>query len=94
MEKSIFHLRFCSCSVKSDPAKEAIMALYEQSKAHHFKRLPSTGNDSGIGSTPSSATGSVSSTDTNHGGSDDDLIDLTPNAPAFTRSRDSKAKGK
>ena len=53
-----------------------ILKLYEQSKALHSAQARAMNNDSGISSTPSSAGGSVSSTDTNHGGSDEDLIDF------------------
>ena len=51
------------------------MRLYEQSKALNAAQIRVVNNtDSGISSAPSSAGGSVSSTDTNHGGSDEDLI--------------------
>ena len=58
------------------------MKLYEQSKAMHASSQGSPVNhDSGISSVPSSAAssaaGSVSSTETNHGGSDEDLIDFS-----------------
>ena len=52
------------------------MKLYEQSKAMNAAQVRAASNDSGIGSAPSSAGGSVSSTDTNHGGSDEDLINF------------------
>ncbi|EDO26254.1 predicted protein, partial [Nematostella vectensis] len=51
-------------------SKEEILRLYD-SKSDDYLRSPS--HDSGIGS----AAGSVSSTDTNHGGSDEDLIDYS-----------------
>ena len=53
-----------------------IMKLYEQSKAMNAAQVQAANNDSGISSTPSSAGGSVSSTDTNHGGSEEDLINF------------------
>ena len=53
-----------------------IMKLYEQSKAMNAAQVRAANNDSGISSTPSSAGGSVSSTDTNHGGSEEDLINF------------------
>ena len=52
------------------------MKLYEQSKAINAAQVRGLNHDSGISSAPSSAGGSVSSTDTNHGGSDEDLIDF------------------
>lgn len=53
------------------------MRLYEQSKALNAAQSRAVNNaDSGISSAPSSAGGSVSSTDTNHGGSDEDLIEF------------------
>ena len=53
-----------------------IMKLYEESKAMNAAQVKAANNDSGISSTPSSAGGSVSSTDTNHGGSEEDLINF------------------
>ena len=53
-----------------------IMKLYEQSKAMNAAQVKAANTDSGIGSAPSSAGGSVSSTDTNHGGSDEDLMNF------------------
>ena len=50
------------------------MKLYEQSKALNAAQVKAANHDSGISSAPSSAGGSVSSTDTNHGGSDEDLM--------------------
>ena len=61
-------------SPKNEDAKMEIMKLYEQSKALHAAQVRAVNHDSGISSAPSSAGGSVSSTDTNHGGSDEDLI--------------------
>lgn len=59
----------------NEDAKLEIMRLYEQSKALNAAQIRVVNNtDSGISSAPSSAGGSVSSTDTNHGGSDEDLI--------------------
>ena len=53
-----------------------ILKLYEQSKALNAVQVGAVNHDSGISSAPSSAGESVSSTDTNHGGSDEDLIDF------------------
>ena len=53
-----------------------ILKLYEQSKALNAAQVGAVNHDSGISSAPSSAGESVSSTDTNHGGSDEDLIDF------------------
>lgn len=85
-------------SPKNEEAKMEILKLYEQSKALHSAQARAMNNDSGISSTPSSAGGSVSSTDTNHGGSDEDLIDFNqswrrsqydnwPPPPAYTADR-------
>ena len=63
-------------SAKNEDAKMEIMKLYEQSKALNAAQVRAANQDSGISSAPSSAGGSVSSTDTNHGGSDEDLIDF------------------
>lgn len=63
-------------SSKNEEAKMEIMKLYEQSKAMNAAQVKAANNDSGISSTPSSAGGSVSSTDTNHGGSEEDLINF------------------
>ncbi|XP_044181241.1 inactive ubiquitin carboxyl-terminal hydrolase 54-like [Acropora millepora] len=61
----------------NEEAKLEIMRLYEQSKALNAAQSRAVNNaDSGISSAPSSAGGSVSSTDTNHGGSDEDLIEF------------------
>lgn len=59
---------------KHEEAKLEIMKLYEQSKALNAAQVKAANHDSGISSAPSSAGGSVSSTDTNHGGSDEDLM--------------------
>ena len=64
-------------SPSNEDAKMEIMRLYEQSKALNAAQSRAVNNtDSGISSAPSSAGGSVSSTDTNHGGSDEDLIEF------------------
>ena len=63
-------------SPKNEEAKQEIMKLYEQSKALQAAQVRAANHDSGISSAPSSAGGSVSSNDTNHGGSDEDLINF------------------
>lgn len=63
-------------STKNEDANMKIMRLYEESKAMNAAQVRAVNHDSGISSAPSSAGGSVSSTDTNHGGSDEDLIDF------------------
>ena len=77
----------------NEQAKKEIMRLYEQSKAISAGQVPHNGHDSGIGSAPSSVTGSVSSTDTVHGGSDEDLIDMTPHNTVQSRSRENWHRG-
>ena len=70
----LFHL--FPPSSKNEAAKMEILKLYEQSKALNAAQVGAVNHDSGISSAPSSAGESVSSTDTNHGGSDEDLIDF------------------
>ena len=68
----MFHLH----STKNEDAEMEMMKLYEPSKALNAARVRAASHDSGISSASSSAGGSVSSTDTNYGGSDEDLIDF------------------
>ena len=65
-------------SSKHEQATREIMRLYDESKAISA-RSRINGHDSGISSAPSSATESVSSTDTMHGGSDEDLMTFKQN---------------
>ena len=77
VSRKVIRCNYVSFSPKNGDAKLEIMKLYEQSKALSAAQTRAAVNhDSGISSAPSSAGGSVSSTDTNHGGSDEDLINF------------------